>query len=59
MSLLQSVAVDVVKLLVIENLMLLPSADVYIMPYSYVDYRVERRKHGKVEGTDNDIYMYM
>ncbi|XP_019850496.1 PREDICTED: nuclear pore membrane glycoprotein 210-like [Amphimedon queenslandica] len=45
----KSVAVDVVKLLVIENLMLLPSADVYIMPYSYVDYRVERRKHGKVE----------
>lgn len=30
--------------------MLLPSADVYILPLSYVDYHVERRKHGKSEG---------
>jgi nuclear pore complex protein Nup210 len=46
----KAVAPDIVKLLVIENLMLLPSADSYIMPYSYVDYRIERRKHGKVQG---------
>lgn len=37
------------KLLVIENLMLQPCVDVYILPLSFVDYRVERRKHGHVE----------
>ena len=48
--LLKGVAPYVVKLLVIENLLLLPSADVYIMPYSHVDYHVERRKHGRSQG---------
>ena len=30
--------------------MLFPSADQYIMRFSTVDYRVERRKHGRTEG---------
>jgi len=38
-----------VKLLVVENIMLQPSVDVYILPVSFVDYRVERRKHGRTE----------
>ena len=38
-----------VRLLVLENLMLQPCYDVYILPLSFVDYRVERRRHGKVE----------
>ena len=37
------------KLLVIENIMLQPSVDVYILPLSFVVYRVERRKQGKTE----------
>ena len=45
----QNVKPDVVKLLVIENLMLQPSMDVYILPLSFVDYRVERRKQGRTE----------
>ena len=45
----QGVLPDVVKLLVIENLMLQPSMDVYILPLSFVDYRVERRKQGRTE----------
>lgn len=40
---------DIVKLLVIENLMLQPCSDVYILPLSFVDYRVERRKQGRTE----------
>ena len=55
LSYIQDVPPDIVKLLVIENLMLLPSADVYIMPLSFVDYHIERRKHGKVEGIRNCI----
>ncbi len=43
----QKVKPDIVKLLVIENIMLQPSMDVYILPLSYVDYEVERRKHGR------------
>ena len=38
-----------VRLLVLENLMLQPCVDVYILPLSFVDYRVERRRHGHVE----------
>ena len=45
----KGVGPDVVKLLVIENIMLQPSMDVYILPLSFVDYRVERRKHGRSE----------
>ena len=45
----KGVGPDVVKLLVIENIMLQPSVDVYILPLSFVDYRVERRKHGRSE----------
>ena len=45
----QDVPSSIVKLLVIENLMLQPCVDVYILPLSFVDYRVERRKHGHVE----------
>ncbi len=33
----------------IENMMLQPSMDVYILPLSFVEYRVERRKHGRSE----------
>ncbi len=40
---------DIVKLLVIENIMLQPSMDMYILPLSFVEYRVERRKHGRSE----------
>ena len=29
--------------------MLQPSVNVYILPLSFVDYRVERRKHGRTE----------
>ena len=45
----QHVKPDIVKLLVIENLMLQPCSDVYILPLSFVDYRVERRKQGRTE----------
>ena len=41
--------VDSVRVLVMENIMLSPSSDVYILPLSYVDYVVERRKYGRVE----------
>ena len=40
---------DSVRVLVMENIMLSPSSDVYILPLSYVDYVVERRKYGRVE----------
>ena len=33
-----------VKLLVIENIMLQPAMDVYILPYCIVHYTVERKK---------------
>ena len=33
-----------VKLLVIENIMLQPAMDVYILPYCVVHYTVERKK---------------
>ncbi len=45
----QGVEPDIVKLLVIENIMLRPAMDVYILPLSFVDYQVERRKHGRSE----------
>ena len=45
----QDVTVDVVKLLVMENIMLQPASDVYIMVLSFLDYRVERKKYGKIE----------
>ena len=45
----QDVKPDIVKLLVIENIMLQPSMDVYILPLSFVDYRIERRKQAKTE----------
>ncbi len=38
----QGVEPDIIKLLVIENMMLQPSMDVYILPLSFVEYRVER-----------------
>ena len=38
------VAPATVKLLVIENIMLQPAVDVYILPYCVVHYRVERKK---------------
>jgi len=47
--LLQDVPPCSVKLLVIENLMLMPSMDVYILPFSFLHYRVQRRKHGVIE----------
>ena len=37
------------RVLVMENIMLFPSSDVYILPLSYVDYVVERRKYGRME----------
>ncbi|KAI6647347.1 Nuclear pore membrane glycoprotein [Oopsacas minuta] len=40
---------DAVRVLVMENIMLFPSSDVYILPLSYVDYVVERRKYGRME----------
>ena len=40
---------DTVKLLVMENIMLQPSADAYIMVQSFLDYQVERKKYGKIE----------
>ena len=48
-TLFQHVRPDIVKLLVIENLMLQPYSDVYILPLSFVDYHVERRKQGRTE----------
>ena len=45
----QDVPPSVVKLLVIENLMLVPSMDVYILPFSFLHYQVQRRKHGIME----------
>lgn len=45
----QDVEPSVVKLLVIENLMLMPSMDVYLLPLSFVDYHIQRRKHGRTE----------
>ncbi|CAI8026947.1 Nuclear pore membrane glycoprotein 210 [Geodia barretti] len=44
-----SVAPATVKLLVIENIMLQPAMDVYILPYCIVHYTVERKKQGKTE----------
>lgn len=38
-----------VKLLVIENIMLQPAMDVYILPFCTVHYTVERKKQGKTE----------
>ena len=49
MSSSQNVKPNIVKLLVVENIMLQPSVDVYILPLSFVDYQVERRKRGKSE----------
>ena len=43
---------DSVRLLVKENLMLKPYLPTYILPLSYVDYTLERRKQGKVEGEE-------
>ncbi len=45
----QGMEPDIIKLLVIENMMLQPSMDVYILPLSFVQYRVERRKHWRSE----------
>ena len=45
----QHVKPDIVKLLVIKNLMLQPCSDVYILSLSFIDYRVERRKQGRTE----------
>eukprot|EP00731_Ephydatia_muelleri_P025275 Em0017g358a len=45
----KDVNVDVVKLLVMENIMLQPSADAYILVQSFLDYHVERKKYGKIE----------
>ena len=45
----QKVEPSVVKLLVMENLMLIPSMDVYILIFSFVDYHIQRRKHGRIE----------
>ena len=39
-----TVAPATVKLLVIENIMLQPAVDVYILPYCTVHYSVERKK---------------
>ena len=44
----QEVEPDIIKLLVIENMMLQPSMDMYILPRTVL-YRVERRKHGRSE----------
>ena len=38
------VAPATVKLLVIENIMLRPAVDVYILPFCIVHYTVERKK---------------
>ncbi len=38
----QGVEPDIIKLLVIENMMLQPSMDVYILPLSFVEYGVEK-----------------
>ena len=40
------------KLIVKENLMLRPYQVIYILPLQYVDYILERRKQGKVEGKE-------
>ena len=48
----RGVSPDSVRLLVKENLMLKPYLPTYILPLSYVDYTLERRKQGKVEGEE-------
>ena len=48
----KGVSPDSVRLLVKENLMLKPYLPTYILPLSYVDYTLERRKQGKVEGEE-------
>ena len=45
------------KLLVIENLLLFPSEDMYIMPYSFIHYTVERKTHGRMEGTVHGVIL--
>lgn len=44
MSVQDVVSPATVKLLVIENIMLQPAMDVYILPYCIVHYTVERKK---------------
>ena len=48
----QGVSPDSVRLIVKENLMLKPYLPTYIIPLSYVDYTLERRKQGRVEGEE-------
>ena len=48
----KGVSPDSVRLLVKENLILKPYLPTYILPLSYVDYTLERRKQGKVEGEE-------
>lgn len=43
------VSEDLVRVIVVENILLRPAIDVYILPQSYVDYKVERKKHRKIE----------
>lgn len=45
----KDVSPSVVKLLVLENIMFKPSECRYILPLSFVDYRVERKKSGRQE----------
>ena len=42
---------------VVENLSLQPSNDVYIMVHSYVDFVVERKRHGRTIGENSDAQM--
>ena len=51
----QGVSPDSVRLIVKENLMLKPYLPTYIIPLSYVDYTLERRKQGRVEGEGEGI----
>ena len=46
----RGVSPDSVRLIVKENLMLKPYLPTYLLPLSYVDYTLERRKQGRVEG---------
>lgn len=46
----QNVPSDSVQLIIKENMMLKPNWPVFIIPLSYVDYTVWRRKQGWVEG---------
>lgn len=48
----RGVSPDSVRLLVKENLMLKPYLPTYILPLSYVDFTLERRKQGRVEGEE-------